>query len=140
MLVLAVGVSACSESVSLIDLAPQAPKFELKSLPSIPQRVLGPAALIGPDGSCAGGGSEGEFAGSGVALEMSECDVVQRAGQPDGIDFSTNARGERTAVLTYTRGDRAGIYRFVSGRLKSIERGPEPPAPERPTKKKARSA
>jgi hypothetical protein len=33
-------------------------------------------------------------------------------------------------------GERPGIYRFVSGRLVGIERGAEPPAPERPTKKK----
>jgi hypothetical protein len=55
------------------------------------------------------------------------------------MDFSTTPRGERAAVLTYARGERAGIYRFVAGRLKSIERGPEPVAPERPAKKKARS-
>jgi hypothetical protein len=140
-LVLGLGVGACSESFSVVDLTPQAPRFELKSLPSIPQRVLGPPALIAPDGTCAGGGGDGEFAGSGIALEMSECDVVQRAGPPDGMDFSTNPRGERTAVFTYTRGERPGIYRFVAGRLKSIERGAEPPPPERPVKKKkARSA
>jgi hypothetical protein len=136
---LALGLSACSESFSVVDLTPQAPKFELKSLPSIPPRVLGPPALIAPDGTCTAG-SNGEFVGSGVALEMSECDVVQRAGPPDGMDFSTNVRGERTAVLTYTRGERAGIYRFVAGRLKSIERGPEPPPSERPARKKGRSA
>ena len=79
-----------------------------------------------------------EFPGTGIALEMSECDVVQRAGPPDGMDFSTNPRGDRAAVLTYTRGDRAGIYRFVAGRLVSIERGAEAPAPERPKKGKAK--
>jgi hypothetical protein len=135
---LALGLVACSESFSIVDLTPQVPKFELKSLPSSPVRVLGPPALIAPDGTCAGG-SSGEFAGGGIALEMSECDVVQRAGPPDAMDFSTNARGERTAVLTYARGERAGIYHFVAGRLRSIERGPDAPAPERPAKRKARS-
>jgi hypothetical protein len=135
---LGLAVSGCSESFSIVDITPQAPKFELKSLPSIPPRVLGPPALLGPDGSCAGS-NQGEFAGGGIALEMSECDVVQRAGPPDGMDFSTTVRGERAAVLTYARGERAGIYRFVAGRLKSIERGAEPPASERPAKKKARS-
>jgi hypothetical protein len=134
-LALCLAPGACSDTLTFADLAPQAPKFELKSLPSSPARVLGPPTLIGPDGSCMGGGSQGEFLGSGIALEMSECDVVQRAGQPDGMDFSTNPRGERAAVLTYTRGERAGIYRFVAGRLVSIERGAEAPPPERPAKK-----
>jgi hypothetical protein len=116
------------------DLIPQAPKFELKTMPSNPAlRALGPPALIGPEGSCSA--ASGEFPGAGVALEMSECDVVQRAGPPDNIDISANARGERVAVLTYGRGERPGIYRFVAGRLVSIERGAEPPAPERPAKK-----
>jgi hypothetical protein len=116
------------------DLIPQAPKFELKTMPSNPAlRALGPPALIGPEGSCSA--ASGEFPGAGIALEMSECDVVQRAGPPDNIDISANARGERIAVLTYGRGERPGIYRFVAGRLVSIERGPEPPAPERPAKK-----
>jgi len=66
---------------------------------------------------------------------MSECDVVQRAGRPDNIDVSSDAGGTRTVVMTYSHGDRPGIYRFASGRLHSIERGPEPPQPERPAKK-----
>ena len=119
------------------DLLPNAPKFEFRTLPPTRSlRALGPPSLIGPDGSCRAPTGESEFVGGGIALEMSECDVVQRAGQPDNIDISTGARGERAAVLIYARGERPGIYRFVSGRLVSIERGSEPPAPERPVKKK----
>ena len=38
---------------------------------------------------------------SAVALDMTECDVVKRAGQPEQVDFGTNERSERTVVLTY---------------------------------------
>jgi len=137
MALLAVAAAACS-SVSLPtadDLIPNAPKFELKTLPSnAPLRSTKPPTLIGQDGSCSSGDS-GEFIGGGVALEMSECDVVRRIGAPQNVAIGANARGDRTAVLTYQQGDRPGIYRFVAGRLVSIERTVEPVEPERPAKK-----
>jgi hypothetical protein len=71
---------------------------------------------------------------AGIALDMSECDVVRRAGQPEKVDIGTNERGERTATLTYLRGTRPGIYHFTAGRLTSMERAPEPPPPARPTR------
>jgi hypothetical protein len=130
-------LAACSNLPTATDLMPQAPKFEFRTLPpSRPIRALGAPSLIGPDGSCSAATGESEFVGAGIALDMSECDVVRRAGSPDSVDVSTNARGERAVVLTYLRGERPGIYRFAAGRLVSIERGAEPPAPERPTKKK----
>ena len=135
----AASVAGCG-SVSMPtvdDLIPNTPKFELKTLPpSRPIRPLGAPSLIGPDGSCAAPAAAPEFAGSGIGLDMSECDVVQRAGAPDNIDISANPRGDRAVVLTYARGERAGIYRFTAGRLISVERGPEPPAPERSAPKK----
>jgi hypothetical protein len=130
-------LGACSSLPAATDLMPQAPKFEFKTLPPArPIRALGAPSLIGPDGSCSAAPGPSEFIGAGIALDMSECDVVQRAGPPDSVDVSANARGERAVVLTYLRGERPGIYRFASGRLVSIERAAEPPAPERPTKKK----
>jgi hypothetical protein len=75
----------------------------------------------------------------GIALQMTECEVVTRAGQPDNIEFGNSERGERAVVLTYIHGPRPGIYRFAGGRLFSIERGPEPPPPARkaaPARKK----
>lgn len=63
----------------------------------------------------------------GVALTMTECEVVKRAGQPEKVEIGTNARGERSAVLTYLQGPHPGIYSFVAGRLMTIERAPEPP-------------
>ena len=80
--------------------------------------------------------------GGGVGLDMSECEVVMAAGAPQHIDITTNERGERTVIMTYTTSERAGVYRFVGGRLVSLERGPEPPptrqAQKKPTKKQAK--
>jgi hypothetical protein len=130
-------VAACSGLPAAQDFLPQAPKLEFRTLPPTrPIRALGPPRLIGRDGSCAAPAQQPEFSGGGIALDMSECDVVERAGPPENIDISTNARGQRMAVLTYLGGERPGIYRFVAGRLVSIERGPELPAPEPPARKR----
>jgi hypothetical protein len=103
-------------------------------------REAGAADLVGPEGQCAGGRQEqtadpaaGTPAAVGISLQMTECDVVGRIGTPDRVDLGATERGERAAVLTYTRGARPGIYRFSGGRLTSIERSAEP-APERPKK------
>jgi hypothetical protein len=55
--------------------------------------------------------------GQGVALGMSECDVVYRAGAPSAVQIGGGPNGTRTAVLTFNGGPRAGIYRFEGGRL-----------------------
>jgi hypothetical protein len=73
-----------------------------------------------------------------VALGHTECDVVRGIGAPAGVDLSKNERGDRVAVVTYTQGQRAGIYTFTGGRLTSIERGPEPVAPPKTAKSKAK--
>ena len=111
-------------------------------------RPVTQADLVGPQGQCAdagpGPGPTGEdgqpnaatIVQSGIALQMTECEVVQRAGGPDGIEFGSNP-GERNVVLTYTHGGRPGIYRFAGGRLYSIEGVAEPQTPARPQKKSA---
>ena len=71
-----------------------------------------------------------------IALEMTECDVVKRAGVADRVEIGANERGERSATLTFLQGARPGIYRFADGRLKSMERAPVPPAPPKPVRKK----
>ena len=73
----------------------------------------------------------------GIALQMTECDVVRRAGPVEKIDFGADERGDRTVALTYQRGPLPGIYRFTGGRLASIERAPGPPPA--PPKQKATS-
>jgi hypothetical protein len=137
-LALALIIGACSMP-NMADLAPKAPRFvdfsPLPTNPTRPAHILAPPRLVGADGSCPAPTMESGFAGTGIALEMSECDVIERAGSPANIDVGANARGERTAMMTYLQGERAGIYRFVSGRLKSVERVSEPEAPARPAKK-----
>jgi hypothetical protein len=76
---------------------------------------------------------------SGVALDMTECEVVKRAGAPEKVDLGTNERSERTATLTYIHGPRPGIYHFTAGRLASMERAPEPPPPPKPARPQKRA-
>jgi hypothetical protein len=74
----------------------------------------------------------------GIALGMTECEVVQRAGRPEKVDVGADG-GNRTAVLTYPQGERAGIYRFSGGRLQIMDRVAEaakPAKPVKPAKKK----
>lgn len=71
----------------------------------------------------------------GVALEMTECEVVKRIGPAERTEIGSNG-SDRTSTLTYIQGARPGIYHFVGGRLSSIERAPEPPAPAKPVRAK----
>lgn len=79
--------------------------------------------------------------GGGVALGMSECDVVFRAGQPSSVQIGSLPNGDRTAVLTFNSGPRAGIYRFQRGALQEMDSVPMAAAPPQAVKKKpAKSA
>jgi hypothetical protein len=114
-----------------------------------------PDELVAADGGCPGmappgggataladgasGGPTPSTTGT-VALGHSECDVVRGIGAPDNVNFSSNARGDRVAVINYSRGQRAGIYTFTAGRLTSIERGAEPVAQPRGAKPKKKPA
>ena len=55
--------------------------------------------------------------GGTVALGHTECDVVRGIGAPDSVNLSNNPRGDRVAVVTYSRGSRAGIYTFTAGTI-----------------------
>ena len=70
----------------------------------------------------------------GIALSMSECQVVQRAGQPGNVAINAGDRGERTVTLTYMSGPWPGIYQFSEGRLREVERVALPPEPKKPVK------
>jgi hypothetical protein len=80
------------------------------------------------------------FLGGGVALGMSECDVVARLGQATAVNLGTNPNGLRSAVLTYNAGPRPGVYRFEAGRLSEMDRveGPAPTAAPIPANKTAK--
>src|ERR1700694_2651242 len=73
-----------------------------------------------------------------VALGHTECDVVRGIGAPDNVNLSNNARGDRVAVVNYSKGQRAGLSTFTAGRLSSIERGPEPVSQPKIAKPKAK--
>jgi hypothetical protein len=78
--------------------------------------------------------------GGGVALGMSECEVVSRLGRATSVNFGAAPNGSRSAVVTYQTGPRPGIYRFEGGRLAEMDRveGLPPPAAEKkPAKKKS---
>ena len=119
-------------------------------------RPVTPADLVTEGGQCAMTAGEAQttsddgmqqqpaLASGGIALQMTECDVVRRAGAPEQLQIGANERGERSVVLTYIRGPRPGIYHFAAGRLAAIERAPDAPgakaAPKaKPSKKAARS-
>jgi hypothetical protein len=68
----------------------------------------------------------------GVALSMTECQVLQLAGYTDRVEIGADARGRRSVTLTYGSGERPGIYRFTDGRLTSMERIEGLPAPKKP--------
>jgi hypothetical protein len=125
----------------------------IETPPLTPDKPVTPDDLISADGLCPGMAppagpaaasalSEGVTAApktSGVvAIGHTECDVARGAGAPDSVNLSTNPRGDRVAVMTYSRGSRAGIYTFTSGRLTSVERGPEPVAEPKAARSKTR--
>lgn len=72
----------------------------------------------------------------GIALEMTECGVAQRAGRPDRVEIGGEGPGQRKVTLTYAQGPFPGIYHFIDGRLRVVERAPEPPPSAKPVKKK----
>jgi hypothetical protein len=153
---LAAAMGACSSDLSLNNVTlPGKPETMMRkpdwttfsgSRSDFELRPITAADLVGPEGQC-GPGPEQGFAdpavegsqpappSGGIVLQMTECDVVRRAGPAEKIDFGVNDRGERAVVLTYSAGSTPGIYRFVGGRLVSIERAPEPPVPPKAQKK-----
>ena len=129
-----------------------------------PWGPVGPEDLVGADGSCAPAPAEAAAAppaasaepppdrlqtdGGGaapasapqvmgcIALGMTECQAVRRAGQPGNVAISADEKGERKVVLTYLSGTWPGIYTFSSGRLKTIDMAHEQQKPKAAPKKK----
>jgi len=146
----ALALGACSsfefDSFKPLDLS----ILQVRSVPSVRQAELRPITgedLIDGEGRCAAAVTAQEVSpdGSpvaavplvpaGIALEMTECDVVRRAGHPERVQVGVNERNERTLTLTFIGSERPGIYHFTSGRLTSMERAPEPPAPPKPARR-----
>ena len=110
--------------------------------PTPPQAQLPPGAVVmanAPGAGSAPAAAE-SLLGGGIALGMSECDVVYRAGQPSAVQLGKNPNGDRTALLTIDSGPRAGLYRFEAGRLMEMDSVAEPaPPPQAATKKPAKA-
>ena len=94
-----------------------------------------PPAPGNADAGAAASSDPGSLFGGGVALGMSECDVIGRLGRPTAVNLGKNPNGLRSAILTFNSGPRPGVYRFDSGRLSEMDRVEAPASPE-PEKKK----
>ena len=117
--------------------------FAARSVANYRDKVLPPVApadLVDASGNCAVADASIPPVPAAIALEMTECDVVKRAGVAGSAQIGTSDRGERTATLTYASGERPGVYNFVDGRLKSMELGPDQPAAPKTAKKPAKPA
>lgn len=101
-----------------------------------PGAAVGTAA--GDLGTATTAPAEQTVAPGGVALGMTECQVVSHAGQPGQVDIGAYEGGERKVVLTYMSGPWPGIYTFSAGRLKVVDRVAQP-EPPKPARKKARN-
>ena len=164
MIALASAIGACSSDLSLnnVTLVPK-PETMLRKPDwatfsggknDFELRPITATDLVGPEGQCGASAPEQGFAdpaapggapaaapltAGGISLQMTECEVTRRAGTVEKVDFGVNDRGERSVVLTYLRGPWPGVYRFVGGRLASVERAPgPPPAPAKSQKATAK--
>jgi hypothetical protein len=107
--------------------------------PAPPKRV----ASAGPRDGLGGLQPEGMPGGAamlgGIALGMTECQVVRRAGHPDQVTIGGGEHGARKVVVAYAAGPWPGVYTFLGGRLKVVDALPEQPKPAKPIKKKRRA-
>jgi hypothetical protein len=145
---IAFAIGACSSDLGLnnVTLAPKAETLARKpdwatfsgNKNEFELRPVTASDLVSADGQCLPTAPElsSDRAPGGIALQMTECDVVRRAGPVEKFEIGLNERGDRAVMLTYQHGPSPGIYRFAGGRLVSIERAPAPPAaPPKPPQK-----
>src|SRR5215470_3905099 len=135
-------LSISNVSISAPPLNPTSP-VAAQDLVTAEGYCAGMPAPGGPDGAQAladGPAGAPAPAGGTVALGHAECDVVRGIGAPDSVNLSSNPRGEREAVVTWSHGPRAGIYTFTAGRLSAIDQAPQPVAPTKPAAKPKKKA
>jgi hypothetical protein len=129
---LAIGAAGCSSDLALFRADSSWWSSSGKSAASEPlSRQASADELMGPGGTCPPRAGEAPRA-AGVGVGMTECEVVAALGQTPLVDIGADERGQRAVVLTYSEGEHAGIYRFTSGLLTSVEALPEKPKPQRP--------
>jgi hypothetical protein len=76
---------------------------------------------------------------TGIALGMTECQVVRVAGYTERVEVGGD-RGQRLVTLTYMSGARPGIYRFRDGRLVTMDRVEVAAPPPKKVQRVAKSA
>lgn len=142
------GSMATAKNFSLGPSGPVAPEDLVNADGSCAAAAPDPAASTSPAAAPQVGSVAGDLAGSpmpaggdvpvfgGVALGMSECQVVRRAGAPSNVAISAADNNDRKTVLTYAGGNWPGVYTFVSGRLKVVDALPEAQKPKPVAKKK----
>ncbi len=110
----------------LVDANGACPRYVVPSPPS----AAGAAPATGPTDAAS-------LLGAGIAIGMSECDIVARLGRPTAVNVGRGPGGDRAVALTFNSGPRPGVYRFAGGRLTEMDRVevPQAAAPE-PAKKK----
>jgi hypothetical protein len=112
-----------NELVSPTGACPPPPAAVAPAAPA----TAGPGVM--PNGAPPDAGAS-SLLGAPVALGMTECQVVDRAGAPTSVQIGANPNGDRTALVTYDTGPRPGIYHFERGRLMDMDRvavaAPEP--------------
>lgn len=136
------GLAGCGTSLSDYSLKDQewfagagrafSRDISIEAPPLTPSKPVAPEDLLSQEGGCSAmpaPNAEPAAVAGPVALGHTECDVVRSAGQPSHVELSSDPQGARIAVVTYAAGPRAGVYRFTSGRLSSIEALPEPTPP-----------
>ena len=111
--------------------------------PAPPPPAAAAVTPPGAPGSPPGAGAPGDstlVSDGGIALGMSECDVVFHAGQPSSVQIGSTPGGVRTAVLTFQGGPRPGLYRFQGGALIEMDAVAAPAPPPQVAKKKPAKA
>jgi hypothetical protein len=111
--------------------APAAPEMPSPASPAAPQAQQSsgdPAGASMP----ASAGEAGPSVLGGIALGMTECQTVRRAGTPSNVAIGAGDNNERKVVLTYLGGTWPGVYTFTAGRLKVVD---EVPQAQKPAKK-----
>jgi hypothetical protein len=124
---LALLLGACSADLSLnsVTFKPET-VFNPSGWTTLSVPLKNDPDLLNAEGQCSAAGSDQKAVPLGIALHMTECEVVRLAGPVEKFEFGSDGRGQRLLLLTYLQGPHAGIYRFSGGRLVVIERSPSP--------------
>src|ERR1700730_15571414 len=97
MVALAAILAACSRDLSVNNFT-LTPK-PLTTADLVSSQGQGPVPPHAPSQSAVAGQAQAEP--GGIALEMSECEVVHRTGPVEKMELRTTGRGERAPPLTY---------------------------------------